>query len=132
LIIDKTGRKLKPGDILDVCALTLSGPMIPVRIVEVYEPAGLTLPSAVPQEPPYLGVLLTLKVGVQQIANPNSREKVYICDNSYVVGEGGLAAIKLALEGALERVEAAMVDPGESNGNGVESKSGNKSGLKLV
>ena len=87
MIIDRTGREIRAGQILDVSALTLTGPMLPVKVIEVYEPAGLELPTGTQPTPPYVGVMVTLQMLVRQIPNKLSRDKVYLCDNTYVIQE---------------------------------------------
>lgn len=85
MIVDRTGREIKPGQILDIPVLALTGAMVPAKVLEVSEPSGLTVPNSVTQEPPFVGVVITLKLYSVQVANPRSPAKVYLCDNTYVV-----------------------------------------------
>jgi hypothetical protein len=94
MIIDETGRELKPGQIIHIPVLSLTGSMVPAQIVETNEPSGLTVPNSVTQNPPFVGIVITLRLVVRPLANPNSKTaSTYLCDNVYVVRE------------ALERIE---------------------------
>ncbi len=86
MIIDKTGREIKPGQIIDVPTLSLTGAMIPARDIEVVEPSSLSLPQSVTKNPPFVGVMITLQLWVQPtVSRDGSHSPIFVCDNSYIV-----------------------------------------------
>jgi hypothetical protein len=89
MIIDRTGRELKPGQIIEIPVLALTGAMVPAQIIEISEPSGLTLPNSVTQAPPFVGVQIMLKLIVIPLgegAGQNSKlSNMFLCDNTYLV-----------------------------------------------
>lgn len=99
MIVDKTGRQIVPGQILDLPVLALTGAMVPARVLETVEPSHLIAPNSA-QSPPFVGIEIKLQLFVRQVA-PN----VYMCDNAYVVLEAQKADEQNTNERTNERTE---------------------------